>query len=107
MAPGFAAHPGQTELATSLARITFPYLILTVVAVQLSAMLNAHEKFAAAAAWSIFLNVAIALSVAPSARKASMSRSPSRNVNLANPAKQHRLPPLLKSARNFNQLSFT
>ncbi len=59
MAPGFAAHPGQTELATSLARITFPYLILTVVAVQLSAMLNAHEKFAAAAAWSIFLNVAM------------------------------------------------
>jgi len=37
-------------LATALARITFPYLILTVVAVQLSAMLNARERFWAAAA---------------------------------------------------------
>ncbi len=53
MAPGFAAHSGQTELATALSRITFPYLILTVIAVQLSAMLNAHGKFAAAAAWSV------------------------------------------------------
>lgn len=59
MAPGFAAHPGQLELATSLARIAFPYLIFTVVAVQLSAMLNAVGKFAAAAAWSIFLNIAM------------------------------------------------
>ncbi|HWA90662.1 MAG TPA: murein biosynthesis integral membrane protein MurJ [Rhizomicrobium sp.] len=59
MAPGFAAHPGQTELATILSRITFPYLILTVIAVQLSAMLNAHGRFAAAAAWSIFLNLAM------------------------------------------------
>jgi len=59
MAPGFAAHPGQLELATTLARIAFPYLIFTVVAVQLSAMLNAVGKFAAASAWSIFLNVAM------------------------------------------------
>ncbi len=59
MAPGFSAHPGQPELATALARIAFPYLIMTVVAVQLSAMLNAIEKFAAAAAWSIFLNIAM------------------------------------------------
>ncbi|HEY4125512.1 MAG TPA: murein biosynthesis integral membrane protein MurJ [Rhizomicrobium sp.] len=67
MAPGFAAHPGQLELATSLARIAFPYLIFTVVAVQLSAMLNAVGKFAAAAAWSIFLNIAMiaALCCAP------------------------------------------
>jgi putative peptidoglycan lipid II flippase len=59
MAPGFSAHPGETELATALSRITFPYLILTVIAVQLSAMLNAHGRFAAAAAWSIFLNLAM------------------------------------------------
>lgn len=67
MAPGFADHPGQIELATSLARIAFPYLIFTVVAVQLSAMLNAVGKFAAASAWSIFLNVAmiVALLCAP------------------------------------------
>lgn len=59
MAPGFAKHPGQIELATNLARIAFPYLIMTVTAVQLSAMLNAVGKFAAAASWSIFLNVAM------------------------------------------------
>jgi putative peptidoglycan lipid II flippase len=59
MAPGFVSHPGQVELATTLSRITFPYLILTVVVVQLSAMLNANEKFWAAAAWSNFLNLAM------------------------------------------------
>jgi len=59
MAPGFSQHAGQVALAVDFSRITFPYLILTVVAVQLSAMLNAHEKFAAAAAWSIFLNLAV------------------------------------------------
>ena len=59
MAPGFGAHPGQMDLATALARIAFPYLIMTVSSVQLSAMLNAVEKFAAAAAWSILLNIAM------------------------------------------------
>jgi putative peptidoglycan lipid II flippase len=62
MAPGFT--PDQADLATHLARIAFPYLILTVVAVQLSAMLNAVERFAAAAAWSIFLNVAMMATLA-------------------------------------------
>ena len=55
LAPGFADNPGQFALTVRLARITFPYLILTVVAVQLSAMLNAIEKFWAAAAWSNLL----------------------------------------------------
>src|SRR5579863_7193835 len=57
IAPGFANNPGQLALTVHLARITFPYLILTVVAIQLSAMLNAIEKFWAAAAWSNFQNV--------------------------------------------------
>jgi putative peptidoglycan lipid II flippase len=59
VAPGFAAHPAQFVLTVRLARITFPYLILTLVAVQLSAMLNAVEKFWAAAAWSNFQNLAM------------------------------------------------
>ncbi|HWE05119.1 MAG TPA: murein biosynthesis integral membrane protein MurJ [Rhizomicrobium sp.] len=59
LAPGFADNPGQLALTVQLARITFPYLILTLVAVQLSAMLNAIEKFWAAAAWSNFLNLAM------------------------------------------------
>lgn len=57
IAPGFSAQPGQAELAAELTRITFPYLIMTVSSVQLSAMLNARGKFAAAAAWSILLNL--------------------------------------------------
>ncbi|HWA29552.1 MAG TPA: murein biosynthesis integral membrane protein MurJ [Rhizomicrobium sp.] len=57
IAPGFADTPGQLGLTVSLARITFPYLILTVVAIQLSAMLNAINKFWAAAAWSNFQNL--------------------------------------------------
>jgi putative peptidoglycan lipid II flippase len=59
IAPGFANNPGQLSLTVGLARITFPYLILTVVAIQLSAMLNAIEKFWAAAAWSNFQNLAM------------------------------------------------
>ena len=59
VAPGFSDNPGQLALASTLSRITFPYLILTVVCVQLSAMLNAIEKFWAAAAWSNFLNLAM------------------------------------------------
>lgn len=57
IAPGFEAHEGQAELAAALSRITFPYLILTVTCVQLSAMLNAGDKFWESAAWSVFLNV--------------------------------------------------
>ncbi|HEY1632112.1 MAG TPA: murein biosynthesis integral membrane protein MurJ [Rhizomicrobium sp.] len=59
LAPGFADNPAQLALTVHLARITFPYLILTLVAVQLSAMLNAIEKFWAAAAWSNFQNIAM------------------------------------------------
>ncbi len=59
LAPGFVSNPAQFALTVSLARITFPYLILTLVAVQLSAMLNAIEKFWAAAAWSNFQNLAM------------------------------------------------
>ena len=67
IAPGFTARPEQLQLATALSRITFPYLLLTVVAVQLSAMLNANDKFWASAAWSNFLNLTMigALFAAP------------------------------------------
>src|SRR5476651_299075 len=57
IAPGFAGNPAQLALTIDLARITFPYLILTLVAIQLSAMLNSIEKFWAAAAWSNFQNL--------------------------------------------------
>jgi len=59
LAPGFADNPKQLALTVHLARITFPYLIMTLVAIQLSAMLNAIEKFWAAAAWSNFQNLSM------------------------------------------------
>jgi putative peptidoglycan lipid II flippase len=55
--PGYT--PSELALTVTLSRITFPYLILTLVAVQLSGMLNAVEKFWAAAAWSNFLNLSM------------------------------------------------
>jgi len=56
LAPGFASNPSQMALTVELARITIPYLILTLIAIQLSAMLNAIDRFWAAAAWSNFQN---------------------------------------------------
>lgn len=64
LAAGFEARPEQLHLAVNLTRITFPYLIMTVSVVQLSAMLNAVGKFAAAAAWSILLNLSMMVTLA-------------------------------------------
>jgi putative peptidoglycan lipid II flippase len=57
LAPGWSGT--QFALTVSLARITFPYLILTLVAVQLSAMLNAIDRFWAGAFWSNLQNLAM------------------------------------------------
>lgn len=57
LAPGFAHNPAQVDLAVLLSRITFPYLICITIVTQLSAMLNAVERFRAAAASPILLNV--------------------------------------------------
>ena len=55
-----AGYPAdQRMLISALARITFPYLILTVAVIQLSAMLNAIERFWAAAAWSNLWNLSM------------------------------------------------
>jgi putative peptidoglycan lipid II flippase len=57
LAPGWSGE--QFSLTVSLARITFPYLIMTLVAVQLSAMLNAIDRFWAGAFWSNLQNLAM------------------------------------------------
>lgn len=55
-----AGYPAeQRALIAALTRITFPYLILTVTVIQLSAMLNAIERFWAAAAWSNLWNLSM------------------------------------------------
>jgi putative peptidoglycan lipid II flippase len=57
LAPGWSSE--QFALTVSLARVTFPYLIMTLVAVQLSAMLNAIDRFWAGAFWSNLQNLAM------------------------------------------------
>ncbi|HYM18253.1 MAG TPA: murein biosynthesis integral membrane protein MurJ [Micropepsaceae bacterium] len=59
LAPGFSDNPDQMRLAVELSRLSFPYLICITIVTQLSAMLNAVEKFRAAAAAPILLNVAM------------------------------------------------
>ena len=57
LAPGWSG--AQFDLTVALARVTFPYLIMTLVAVQLSAMLNAIDRFWAGAFWSNLQNLAM------------------------------------------------
>lgn len=57
LAPGWSGT--QFLLTVSLARVTFPYLIMTLVAVQMSAMLNAIDRFWAGAFWSNLQNLAM------------------------------------------------
>ncbi len=57
LAPGFAADPGRFDLAVAFTRITFPYLMLMALVTLYSGILNAHERFWAAAAAPILLNV--------------------------------------------------
>jgi putative peptidoglycan lipid II flippase len=58
-APGFAAVPGKHELAVSLTRVTFPYLIFISLVSLMGGILNSLGRFAAAAAAPILLNVCL------------------------------------------------
>ncbi|WP_457093467.1 murein biosynthesis integral membrane protein MurJ [Microvirga sp. P5_D2] len=64
LAPGFAEDPAKFDLAVSLTRITFPYLLLITVVTIYSAILNAHDRFWAAAAAPVLLNVAMIAALA-------------------------------------------
>src|SRR5271163_298665 len=64
LAPGFSREPRQFELAVSLTRITFPYLLLITLVTLWGGILNALHRFAAAAAAPILLNVAMIATLA-------------------------------------------
>jgi putative peptidoglycan lipid II flippase len=66
LAPGFSEDPAKFALAVTLTRITFPYLLFITLVTLLSGLLNAHERFAAAAAAPVILNTSLigALAVA-------------------------------------------
>jgi len=59
LAPGFSREPQQYQLAISLTRITFPYLLLITLVTLWGGILNALHRFAAAAAAPILLNLAM------------------------------------------------
>jgi len=59
IAPGFAGIPEKFALTVDLARIMFPYLLFMALTALLSGVLNSLERFAAAAAAPIVLNVVL------------------------------------------------
>ena len=61
IAPGFINDLEQTQLAINLTRLTFPFLLFISLASFLSAILNSNNKFAAAAAAPIILNILLIL----------------------------------------------
>ncbi len=61
IAPGFINDIEKMEVATNLTRITFPFLFFICLASFFSAILNSHNKFAAAAAAPIILNIILIL----------------------------------------------
>jgi putative peptidoglycan lipid II flippase len=64
LAPGFSREPHQFELAVSLTRITFPYLLLITLVTLWGGILNALHRFAAAAAAPILLNLSMMATLA-------------------------------------------
>ncbi len=61
IAPGFVSNVEKMEVAINLTRITFPFLFFICLASFFSAILNSHNKFAAAAAAPIILNIVLIL----------------------------------------------
>ena len=59
LAPGFRDDPERFTLAVQLTRITFPYLLLITLVTLYGGILNALQRFAAAAAAPILLNLSI------------------------------------------------
>ena len=57
IAPGFSGENEKMNLAISLTRITFPFLFFISISSFFSAILNAHNRFAVAAATPIILNI--------------------------------------------------
>ena len=64
LAPGFTEDAEQRRLAIELTRITFPYLLLITLVTLYGGMLNVMHRFASAAAASIFLNLAMMVTLA-------------------------------------------
>jgi putative peptidoglycan lipid II flippase len=64
LAPGFESDPGRFALAVTLTRVTFPYLLAMTLVSLYGGMLNALDRFAAAAAAPILLNLSMMATLA-------------------------------------------
>ena len=63
IAPGFIENTEKFNLATELTRITFPFLFFVSISSFFSGILNSNNRFAAAAAAPIILNIILILSL--------------------------------------------
>ncbi len=61
IAPGFVSDIDKMEIAITLTRITFPFLLFICLASFFAAILNSHNKFAAASGAPIILNIVLVL----------------------------------------------
>jgi len=59
IAPGFEGDSQKMELAITMTRITFPFLLFVSLSSFFSAILNSHNKFAIASAAPIILNIVL------------------------------------------------
>ena len=59
IAPGFTKDSDKIELAINLTRITFPFLMFVCLSSFFAAILNTHNRFAAASAAPIILNIVL------------------------------------------------
>ena len=59
IAPGFNENPEKIKLAIDLTRITFPFLLFVSLSSFFGGILNSHNKFAAASAAPIILNLVL------------------------------------------------
>jgi putative peptidoglycan lipid II flippase len=57
IAPGFEGEPGKFQLVVTLTRITFPYLLFISLTALQGGLLNTIDRFAAAAATPVLLNL--------------------------------------------------
>jgi putative peptidoglycan lipid II flippase len=64
IAPGFAGNALKFELAVEFTRLTFPYLLFMAMAALYAGVLNAHRRYAHAAAAPILLNLAMLVAMA-------------------------------------------
>ena len=61
VAPGFVGDIDKMDIAITLTRITFPFLLFICLASFFAAILNSHNKFAAASGAPIILNIILVL----------------------------------------------